>query len=125
MNTVVRALKNAEEFYKDWWIDLNLDSMGDSVISFKHFLSIEEPGGRVPTSQIMTSIGCSETTTDINRLIDLYGKAGRLTDEATVEVFKGEPLLITDLLSGVLQQDLPLVVELLVLVQAQLALISL
>lgn len=111
MNTVVRALKNAEEFdradkfYKDWCSgrieldDLDLDSMGDSVIgsvsepiSFKHFLSTElfKTGGRVPTSKIMTSLdteNCIQKprlTSTYNSLIDLYGKAGRLNDAANV-----------------------------------------
>lgn len=111
MNTVVRALKNAEEFdradkfYKDWCSgrieldDLDLDSMGDSVIgsvsepiSFKHFLSTElfKTGGRVPTSKIMTSLDTENgiqkprLTSTYNSLIDLYGKAGRLNDAANV-----------------------------------------
>ncbi|XP_050383620.1 pentatricopeptide repeat-containing protein At1g73710 isoform X2 [Argentina anserina] len=111
MNTVVRALKNAEEFeradkfYKDWCTgqieldDLDLDSMGDSVvgsvsepISFKHFLSTElfKTGGRVPTSKIMASMDAENSikkprlTSTYNNLIDLYGKAGRLNDAANV-----------------------------------------
>ncbi|XP_062009601.1 pentatricopeptide repeat-containing protein At1g73710 [Rosa rugosa] len=111
MNTVVRALKNAEEFdradkfYKDWCTgrieldDLELDSMADSVIgsvsepiSFKHFLSTElfRTGGRVSTSKIMTSMDTENSiqkprlTSTYNSLIDLYGKAGRLNDAANV-----------------------------------------
>ncbi|GLT47915.1 hypothetical protein SLA2020_215690 [Shorea laevis] len=111
MNTVVRVLKDAGEFdradrfYKDWCIgrldldDLDLDSMIDfengyssAPVSFKQFLSSEllRTGGRIPVS---TNLGLLDResstqkprlTSTYNTLIDLYGKAGRLKDAATV-----------------------------------------
>ena len=111
MNTVVRVLKDAEEFdradrfYKDWCVgrveldDLQWDSIVDSVngtgstpISFKHFLSTElfKTGGRVISAKVMSasdvenSVRKPRLTSTYNTLIDLYGKAGRLKDAAHV-----------------------------------------
>ncbi|KAJ9171000.1 hypothetical protein P3X46_019055 [Hevea brasiliensis] len=106
MNTVVRVLKDAGEFdrahrfYKDWCggrielEDLEFDAMSDfkngsgSVpVSFKHFLSTElfKIGGRIVGSSDPESlVRKPRLTSTYNTLIDLYGKAGRLSDAADV-----------------------------------------
>lgn len=106
MNTVVKVLKDAEEydravrFYKDWCNGrIDLDSFADyesgscsEPISLKHFLSTElfRTGGRNPPSNVLALLDMESAvrkprlTTTYNTLIDLYGKAGRLKDAADV-----------------------------------------
>ncbi|KDP24178.1 hypothetical protein JCGZ_25835 [Jatropha curcas] len=111
MNTVIKALKDAGEFdrahkfYKDWCIgrieldDLELDATSNfrngsdsAPVSFKHFLSTElfKIGGRIPIPRTVGSLDAESTvrkpclTSTYNTLIDLYGKAGRLSDAADI-----------------------------------------
>ncbi|KAJ4975427.1 hypothetical protein NE237_000533 [Protea cynaroides] len=125
MSTVVRILKEAEEFdlaerfFKEWCAGqvnldrLDLDTISDSVsgldpISLKHFLSTElfKAGSRIPTSKIVSSAAAVESSVQkprlaatYNTLIDLYGKAGRLKDaaDAFAEMLKAgvEPDIFT------------------------------
>lgn len=106
MNTVVRVLKDAGEFdrahrfFKNWCVgrveidELDLDSLGDSEsesIGLKYFLSTElfKIGGRNPPLKISSpdsefAIRKPRMTATYNTLIDLYGKANRLSDAAQV-----------------------------------------
>lgn len=106
MSTVVKVLKDAEEydvaikFYKDWCVGkIDLDSFigsdnGSSLapMSFKHFLSTElfRIGGRSLASNVLPVVDAKNSvqkprlTATYNTLIDLYGKAGRLKDAADV-----------------------------------------
>ncbi|WOG85519.1 hypothetical protein DCAR_0104709 [Daucus carota subsp. sativus] len=106
MSTVVKVLKDAREydvaikFYKDWCVGkIDLDSFigsdnGSSLapMSFKHFLSTElfRIGGRSLASNALPVVDAENSaqkprlTATYNTLIDLYGKAGRLTDAADV-----------------------------------------
>ncbi|KAJ0255728.1 Pentatricopeptide repeat-containing protein [Hirschfeldia incana] len=104
MATVVRVLKNSEEFeradrfFKGWCegrVDLDLDSIGDddddgSPLSLKQFLSMElfKVGARGPVEKSLYSSSTRRKqprlTSTFNALIDLYGKAGRLEDAASL-----------------------------------------
>ncbi|CAH8359357.1 unnamed protein product [Eruca vesicaria subsp. sativa] len=108
MATVVRVLKNsgefdrADRFFKSWCegrVDLDLDSFDDdgcnrgSAVDLKQFLSMElfKVGARGPVekslrfgSERSSSSRKPRLTSTFNALIDLYGKAGRLEDAASL-----------------------------------------
>ncbi|XP_009106029.1 pentatricopeptide repeat-containing protein At1g73710 [Brassica rapa] len=101
MATVVRVLKNSNEFdsadrfFKGWCegrVDLDLDSIdNDDPMNLKQFLSMElfKVGARGPVERTSNSSSSSSPrkprlTSTFNALIDLYGKAGRLEDAASL-----------------------------------------
>ncbi|CAN7054354.1 hypothetical protein IGI04_028780 [Brassica rapa subsp. trilocularis] len=100
MATVVRVLKNSNEFdsadrfFKGWCegrVVLDLDSIDDDHVSLKQFLSMElfKVGARGPVERTSNSSSSSSPrkprlTSTFNALIDLYGKAGRLEDAASL-----------------------------------------
>ncbi|KAG2321862.1 hypothetical protein Bca52824_015075 [Brassica carinata] len=107
MATVVRVLKNsgefdrADRFFKGWCegrVDLDFDSIDDddddSPVNLKQFLSMElfKVGARSPVEKSLRFGSDSSSsprrkprlTSTFNALIDLYGKAGRLDDAASL-----------------------------------------
>uniref|UniRef100_A0A1J3GIY7 Pentatricopeptide repeat-containing protein n=1 Tax=Noccaea caerulescens TaxID=107243 RepID=A0A1J3GIY7_NOCCA len=109
MATVVRVFKNsgefdrADRFFKGWCAgrvdldDLDLDSIDDdsasSPVNLKQFLSMElfKVGARKPIEKSLDFASDSSPsprkprlTSTFNTLIDLYGKAGRLSDAANL-----------------------------------------
>ncbi|KAJ8434682.1 hypothetical protein Cgig2_024754 [Carnegiea gigantea] len=112
MNTILNVLKDAGEFdladrfYKDWCVgkvdvhSLGVNDMNEfgaesqsKPISLMHFLSTElfKIGGKKSNSdavvlpEMENVVRKPQLTSTYNSMIDLYGKAGRLTD--AVEVF--------------------------------------